>query len=261
MGKFTVLGGLIIKCLVVGLPLIFLLLLFRKNKSKLSTLFILLFFLLTSANAIYFLVSAHERKIEVSKKYLGSYKLKRLDCKECENCKIILHPNYTYDIIKNEKVIGEGQWDLEINSETGYFLKLDNGPNYMMYDTSREVESIDRKNCCVAGCNENLQEEFSGKIVDIKVDGYHFNQKTIFIQISNGDIIKYYPKYFAHPWIEDKLQIGEYFSKRKQSMNFTIVHIKGDTTHLNYKTPNCETACDTDKLLSDFAEELDQMRK
>ena len=74
MGNFTVLGGLTIKCLIVGLPLIFLLFLFRKKKSRLSTIFILLFFLLTTANAIYFFVNAHETKIEVSKKYLGFYK-------------------------------------------------------------------------------------------------------------------------------------------------------------------------------------------
>jgi len=106
MGNFTVLGGLIIKCLVVGLPLVFLLLLLRKKKSRLSTIFILLFFLLTTANAIYFFVSAHDTKIEVSKKYLGFYKLNRLDCKECENCKVDLHPDFKYDIIKDGKIIG-----------------------------------------------------------------------------------------------------------------------------------------------------------
>ena len=89
----------------------------------------------------------------------------------------------------------------------------------------------------------------------------HFGQKTIFIQINNGDTLKYYPKYFGHPWIEDKLQVGDYFSKRKQTMNFTVIHKKGDTTFLNYKIPNCENACNTDKMLSDFKDSLDKTRK
>jgi hypothetical protein len=261
MGNFTVLGGLIIKCLVVGLPLVFLLLLLRKKKSRLSTIFILLFFLLTTANAIYFFVSAHDRKIEVSKKYLGFYKLNRLDCKECENCKIDLHSDFKYDIIKDGKIIGNGKWNLEINAETGFYMELDDKPGYMLYDTPREIETIDRIDCCLTGCNENVQEEFSGKIVDIELVGNHFGQKTIFIQSNNGDTIKYYPKYFGHPWIEDKLQVGDYFSKAKQTMNFTVIHKKGDTTFLNYKTPNCANACDTDKMLSDFKDSLDKTRK
>ncbi len=260
MGNFTVLGGLIIKCLVIGLPFVSLLLLLRKKKSRLSTIFILLFFLLTTANAIYFFVSAHDTKIEVSKKYLGFYKLNRLDCKECENCIVDLHPDFKYVIIKDGKIIGNGKWDLEINPETGFYMELDNKSG-MHYDTPREIETIDRIDCCLTGCNENLQEEFSGKIVDIALQGNHFGQKAIFIQSNNGDTIKYYPKYFRHPWIEDKLQVGDYFSKRKQTMNFTVIHKNGDTTFLNYRAPNCEDACNIDKMLSDFKDSLDKTRK
>ena len=261
MGNFTVLGGLIIKCLVVGLPLLFLLLLLRKKQSRLSKIFILFFFLLTTANAIYFFISANERKIEVSKRYLGFYKLNRLDCKECENCKVDLHSDFKYDIIKDEKIIGNGKWDLEINPETGFYMELDNKTGYMIYDTPREIETIDRIDCCLTGCNENIQDEFNGKIVDIEIKGNHFGQKTIFIQIANGDTIQYYPKYLGHPRIEDKLQVGDNFSKAKQTMNFRVVNKKGDTTFLNYKTPICEDACNTDKMLSDFKDSLDKTKK
>lgn len=220
-----------------------------------------LFFLLTTANAIHIFISNHDRKIEVSKKYLGIYKLDRLDCEECMNCKIDLHPDFKYDIIQNKKNIGNGQWDLEINAETGFYLKLDNGPGYMIYDTPREIQSIDRKDCCFTGCNDNLDEEFNGKIVNIELDGNHFGQKTIFIKTNNGDTLKYYPKYFRHPWIEDKLQVGDYFSKRKKAMSFTVIHKKGDTTFLNYETPKCEDECNTDKMLNDFKDSLDRTRK
>jgi len=260
MGNFTVLGGLVIKCFVVGLPFVFLLLLLRKKKSRLSTTFSLLFFLLTTANAIRFFVSSHDRKIEVSKKYLGLYKLNRLDCNECDNCKIDLHSDFKYDIIKDGKIIGNGKWDLEINPETGFYMELDNKPGYMIYETPREIETIDRIDCCLKGCNENMQDGFSGKIVDIELNGNHFGQKTIFIQIANGDTIQYYPKYLAHPWIENKLQVGDNFSKVKQTMNFTVINKKGDSTFLNYKTLNCEDACNTDKMLSNFKDSLDKTR-
>lgn len=261
MGNFTVLGGLTIKCLIVGLPLIFLLFLYRKKKSRLSTIFILLFFLLTTANAIYFFVNAHETKIEVSKKYLGFYKFNRLDCKECKNCKINLLSDFKYDIIKDEKIIGNGKWDIKINPETGFYMELDIKPSFMIFETPREIQTIDRIDCCIMGCNENITEEFNGKIVGVELIGNHFGQKTIFIQINNGDTITYYPKYFAHPWIEDKLQVGDHFSKTKQTMNFTIIHKKGDTTFLNYKTPNCNDICNTDKMLSDFADSLQKAKK
>lgn len=256
MGNFTVLGGLLIKCLVLGLPLVFLLLLWKMNKSRLSTILILLFFLLTTANAIHFFVSAYNSKIEASKTFIGFYKLNRLDCEECENCKVDLQSDFKYNIIKDGKIVGNGEWDLEVSPETGFYMQLDNKTGHMIYNTPREIETIDRIDCCITGCNENLQEEFSGKIVDIKLDGNHFGQKAIFVEINSGDTIKYYPKYFGHPWIENKLQVGDYFSKRKQTMNFTVIHEKGDTTFLNYKTPNCENACDTDKILSDFEDSL-----
>jgi hypothetical protein len=144
MGNFTVLGGLIIKCLIVGLPFVFLLLFLRKKKSGLSTIFMLLFFLFTTVNAIHFFVSGNDKKIEISKKYLGFYKLNRLDNKKCENCKVDLHSDFKYNIIKDDKIIGNGKWDLEIDAETGFYMKLDNKPGYMIYDTPREIETINR---------------------------------------------------------------------------------------------------------------------
>lgn len=242
MGNLAVLGGLIINCLVFGLPILFLLLLLI-NKSRASRLFALLLFLLTTVNAIYFSVSSGDRKEAASKKYLGFYKLNRLDCEDCKSCRINVRSNYTYDIMQNEKVVGEGKWDLEINAETGYFLTLENGPGYMIDESVREIEMISRENCCLAGCDKNIQEEFRGKIVDKKPGRDSFGQNILLIKLGNGDTISYYPKYFKHPWIEDKVQIGDYFSKQKGAMSFKIVHAKGDTIFLNYPTPDCEAIC------------------
>ena len=231
---------LIFFCIIVGLPIFFLILLIllRKLKYRWIPGIILVFFVLTSGYAIHYFILDHEYKIECTKKYLGFYKLDRLDCEDCKDCKVDLLPDYKYEILQNNKVVGKGEWDLDYDPESGYFLKIENGPGGIIHETPREIEYIDRKNCNDEGCKENLREEFTGKIVDIKLDGYHWDQKTIFIRVSSGDTFKYYPKYFPHPWLEKKVQIGDYLSKRKNTMNFTVVH-KKDTTFLNYEMPDC----------------------
>ena len=201
-------------------------------------------------------------KEEASKKYLGIYKLEILDCKPCDNCEINLLPNYTYIILKNKKNVGKGKWDIGTAFDIpGDFLELENGPKNVIFNTSRQIEYITKLDCCVLGCEENIATEFNGKIVKIDSTNSYYGQGTISIETKSGDTIKYYPKYFAHPWIKDRIEIGDNIFKAKNTMSFTIIKTKGDTILLNYQLPNCEKACDILKLTRDLKDSLDRTRK
>lgn len=93
----------------------------------------------------YFYYGMKQDEYKASKKFLGYYKLEQLDRKKCENCKVELKDGYNYDIIVNDKVVGQGKWHLETAIDIpGPFLKIDNGPNYVIWETDRLIESIDR---------------------------------------------------------------------------------------------------------------------
>lgn len=201
-------------------------------------------------------------KKEASKKYLGMYKLETLDCKQCDSCEINLLSDYTYNIVKDGRFVRKGKWDIGTAFDIpGDFLELENGPTNVIFNTPRQIEYITTLDCCVLGCEENIAAEFNGKIVKIDSNQSYYGQGTIFIKTKSGDTIKYYPKYFAHPWIKDTIKIGDYISKVKNTMSFTIMKSKGDTIVLNYKLPNCEEACDILKLAKDLKDSLDRTRK
>ncbi len=201
-------------------------------------------------------------KKDASKKYLGIYKLEKLDCIECDNCEINLLSDYTYDILKDGRLVRKGKWDIGIAIDLpGDFLELENGPTYVIFNEPRQIEHITKLDCCFLGCEENIAAEFNGKIVKIDSAKSYYGQGSILIESKSGDTIKYYPKYFAHPWIMDTIKTGDYISKAKNTMNFTIIKSKGDTLILNYKLPNSEVACDILKLTKDLKDSLDRTRK
>jgi|LakMenE18May11ns_1017448.scaffolds.fasta_scaffold9328306_1 hypothetical protein len=104
----------------------------------------LLFFGLTFISG-YFYYGMKQDKYKASRKFLGDYKLERLDRKECENCKVKLKDGYIYDILINDKVVGQGKWNIETAVDIpSYFLKLENGPLYVVWEHNRLIEYIDR---------------------------------------------------------------------------------------------------------------------
>jgi len=147
MANFTVLGGLVIKGVAIVLPFLFLWLLLKKRRSQFSTILLAIFLLFTTITAFFFFVSLDKEKDKLSKKYAGSYKLGKLNCEECNNCRIELHEDYRYDIIQNRKIVGNGEWSVEVNPETGYFLKIENGPIYINHEPEGEIEYIGTKAC------------------------------------------------------------------------------------------------------------------
>ena len=96
--------------------------------------------------AFCFFNSGNDSKRKESKKYLGYYKLDRLNGENCENCKLNLLEDNHYDIIVNNQIKGRGKWDLDFDGESaGYYLVLENGPHNMIFDTPREIGYINTK--------------------------------------------------------------------------------------------------------------------
>jgi energy-coupling factor transporter transmembrane protein EcfT len=103
-------------------------------------LFLILVFL---SGYIYYEKKQSENK--AAKKFWGYYKLEMLDRKKCENCKVRLRDGYRYEILVNNKVVGKGKWHLETAIDIpGPFLKVDFGPNYVVWEHDRLIEYIDR---------------------------------------------------------------------------------------------------------------------
>ncbi len=147
MGNFTVAGGLFIKVIVIGLPVLLLLLLFKNRPNKFSAILLSVLLLLTvTIGLFFFLVGAKERN-KLSNKFVGFYKLNKLNCEECINCRIELHEDYRYEIIQNSKIVGDGEWSIEMNPETGYFLKIENGPSYINHEPDGQIENISTTVC------------------------------------------------------------------------------------------------------------------
>ena len=102
-------------------------------------------FVILTAIAMFVYYKVNKNKFEASKAFLGDYKLEKLDNQICENCKIRLKNDFTYNIIKKDKIIGNGKWHLDTASDIpGYFLKLENGPTWVVWEEDRLIEYIDR---------------------------------------------------------------------------------------------------------------------
>ena len=85
----------------------------------------------------------HKKK--ANPKYLGDYKLNWLDRQKCNNCKVRLKEDYTYDIIVNNQVVGMGKWETGSAIDIpGEYLQIEHGPNEIIWEWNRLIEYIDR---------------------------------------------------------------------------------------------------------------------
>lgn len=102
----------------------------------------ILFLGLTSFG-IYMYCEMKRNEYEASKKFLGYYKLDRLDSQKCDSCKVRLKEGYTYDIIVKDKIVGHGKWQIGTAVDIpGLFIKIENGPS-IFWSTDTIVNGID----------------------------------------------------------------------------------------------------------------------
>ena len=56
-----------------------------------------------------------------------------------------LKEGYTYDILVNNQVVGNGNWHIETAIDIpGPFLKIDHGPTGVVWESDRLIDYIDR---------------------------------------------------------------------------------------------------------------------
>jgi hypothetical protein len=97
------------------------------------------------AGIIAFTLYLFLRKKEANPKYLGDYKLKWLDRQPCNNCRVRLKQDYTYDIIVNNQVTGTGKWKTGSAIDIpGEYLVIEHGPTDLVWEWNRLIEYIDR---------------------------------------------------------------------------------------------------------------------
>ena len=78
--------------------------------------------------------------------FLGDYQLNNLDGKSCENCKVRLLNDNTYQIIVQDKIMGYGNWKLTSAPDIpNYFIEIEHGQNEIITKHERVIEYINRK--------------------------------------------------------------------------------------------------------------------
>ena len=143
-GPALALGYLLLFAFFAFLFFLLLYCIIRRRSLKKSIPAGLLFLGLTTF-AVYVYYNKNRHEYESSKKFWGDYKLEKLDRKKCDSCKVRLYDGYTYAILVQDKIVGHGKWHIETAIDIpGYFLKVDNGPTWVVWEHERLIEYIDR---------------------------------------------------------------------------------------------------------------------
>jgi hypothetical protein len=145
MSAIGILFVFLLKVLFFGLLfLLFILIIRRKSQGK-KTLPFLIVFMSLVVFGIYVYSGMKSRENEAAKAFIKEYKLTRLDGKHCINCVVKVNDNHHYDIIENSKIIGKGKWNMDFESDAGfYFIRLENGPLHIIGEKDSVIEYIDR---------------------------------------------------------------------------------------------------------------------
>jgi hypothetical protein len=123
-------------------------LLFLIESQKKESLFPHFFLVLAIVNLIYQNRSYESGKEQAIKRFVGLYKLHKLDGENCENCKLNIHSNYNFDIIMGNEIIGTGKWHLDIDyEEVGLYLVIEGGPSGVasIDEIKREIEFLNQQ--------------------------------------------------------------------------------------------------------------------
>lgn len=77
--------------------------------------------------------------------FIKKYILLKFDGQPCDNCTVDIQENYVYIISMDGKEIDRGKWELGNNLDFPTdFLKIENGPNHMIYSTDSVIDFINR---------------------------------------------------------------------------------------------------------------------
>ena len=78
--------------------------------------------------------------------FIKEYKLLKLDGEKCQKCIVNVMDNHKYEILVNGEIVGQGSWSLKKPIDLpGYDLKLENGPESMIYESDTVIKFINRK--------------------------------------------------------------------------------------------------------------------
>ena len=138
--EFIIVGILI--CLVIFLVFIII----KKRKSLKISLFCS--FLLIAFVILCFKFHQNGKEVDQEREraFLGNYRLEEFDGKNCANCLVKVYADHHYDIIRQNKIIGDGKWTLDSAPDIpGYFIKIENGPDVLFSD-NRDIDYIDQLN-------------------------------------------------------------------------------------------------------------------
>lgn len=233
MESIGLLIGLIIKygiliISLIGLRRIWVL---RKDKKRhyltiiITTLFIVLTF------RVFF--GSYEGDKSIREEISGNYKLTYYKCEKCPECVVKLDKNGTYILLKNDKQIDKGNWDYHKQIET-IFLNIENGSSNEILDSTRTLSYIGNKNCQEYWRNQNLKIKFEGTIlrIDTTYSTYGVYSFLLKDNYTHKEFL-YEPKYIRHPWLNDKITIGDFIKKEENSMKFLIIKKNKDTFEVN----------------------------
>ncbi len=142
-GPALALGYLLILCFFTFLLFLLIYIIVYIHNRKRSIPAGILFLVLTGISLLIYFNNKYVEE-EDSKKFLGAYKLERLDGKECINCKVTINDGYTYHIFANGKLVGNGRWQRETAIDIpGSFIKIENGPG-IIWEHERLIKFIIR---------------------------------------------------------------------------------------------------------------------
>lgn len=137
---YILLGVLLLALGALLFYLLYFVIIYRRHKPLKAVLAGILF-----AGTAVFATYLFLHKKKANPKYLGYYKLNWLDKQKCGNCKIRLKEDYTYDIIVNDQVVGDGKWDTGSTIDIpGTYLEIEHGPKEIIWEWNRLIEYIDR---------------------------------------------------------------------------------------------------------------------
>lgn len=228
MENIAILGGIIkygiLLICIIGLLRLWLL---RNDKRKhYITIIITAFFTLLT---IYIFGGGYIYKNQKMRAISGDFKLQYYKCEKCPDCIVRLSNDGTYILWKNGHQIDKGNWDYSRDFLTP-FLQIENGSNHEVFDEKRTLSYIKNDNCQDYWRNQNLNAEFEGAIIKIDTINKGYGVYSIIVK---DEIMKreftYEPKYIGHPWLNDKIQVGDSIWKKKNIMSFTIKKINNGT--------------------------------